>query len=456
MKPVLEVPLSRRNGMTIMSVVVAASLAGIVALAVGRLISGQAETMTTVKLREERETLLKHYKSIVVSGWDSTRGGSCTGVMCDRRGSVVIPYANGSALYLPEVPGSGLYDYGYTGETADRWWKVSIEESSLSGGSVLQADSYAKPDDLVAVTVKVEFIRTEHPTVKTILADREEIVFLHHNTAAAIGSNDTDCEDGHHLTQMNSSGSALYSGTGAIIQYDFNSNYTKCSQVPLVNTQECGSGALIGFFRKLSTDTPARTLITGSAICSTTHHNSTPTGYQSAEIRGNTEKRTVKAKDCSGSGYVKRMGRNENPVCVNPRQGEKVAAESRPRSTVTKDYTVRYLSDPGPPARYTSATCSVTRTMGIKGFNNLGEPEYWHPAETTVGTQQGVPGPTGVPGVHNGPPGPPGMCRRPYCCQHEYRTYSGRCGDWYTDRHGRRRREWRNDCREYVRTRTCQ
>ena len=443
----------RLSGMTIMSVVVAASLAGIVALAVGRLISGQAETMTTVTLREERETLLKHYKSIVVSGWDSTRGGSCTGVMCDRRGSVVIPYANGSALYLPEVPGSGLYDYGYTGGTADRWWKVSIEESSLSGGSVLQADSYAKPDDLVAVTVKVEFIRDEHPTVKTLLADREEIVFLHHNTAAAIGSNDTDCEDGLHLTQMNSSGSALYSGTGAIIQYDFNSNYTKCSQVPLVNTQECGSGALLGFFRKLSTDTPARTLITGSAICSTTHHNSTPTGYQSAEIRGNTEKRTVKAKDCSGRGYVKRMGRNENPVCVNPRQGEKVAAESRPRQTVTKDYTVRYLSDPGPPAVYTSATCSVTRSMGIKGFNNFGNPEYWHPAETVMGTEAGVTGPRGARGEDNGPPGPPGMCRRPYCCQDEYRTVRKVCGARDSD--GVWRRRLRNNCREYVRRRTC-
>ena len=143
-----------RSGMTIMSVVVAASLAGIVALAIGRLIGGQAQTMTAVKLQEQRVTLLKHYKNIVVSGWDSTRSG-CSGAICDRSGDVIIPYANGSALYLAD----DLYEYNWTGGTAERWWKVSVDkDDSLLSGSVKQSDSYAKPEALVAVKVKVEFI----------------------------------------------------------------------------------------------------------------------------------------------------------------------------------------------------------------------------------------------------------------------------------------------------------
>jgi len=416
----------RSSGMTIVSVVVAAALTGIVALAIGRLIGNQADAMAVIKLREQREELLKHYKNIVVSGWDSTRGGSCSGVICNRSGTPVIPTANGSALYLAD----DLYDYGYGSGTAARWWKVSATESSLSGGSVLQADSYAKPDPLVAVTVKVEFIRKEHPTVDTVLSDREEIVFLHHRTRTAVGSNDTDCADGNHLTQVNRSGSALYSGTGAIVQYDFNSNYTKCSQVPLVNSQDCGSaGAVVGFFRKTGT---AAQLITGNPICSTTHAGSTL-----AAIRRESAKRTVKSIDCSGSGYVMQIGLNEEPVCVpvSGGQPQRVAAESDGGEKETKAFTVLRRSTPGGDgvrATYTNATCSVERDKAIDSFNADGTVNYLAYHNYHAQPQAGVNligwrGPRGEPGANSTSDslrGEPGTCGYKYCCRYRTCRYS--------------------------------
>jgi len=457
-----------RNGMTIMSVVVAASLAGIVALAIGRLIGGQAQTMTAIKLQEQRTTLLKHYKNIVVSGWDSTRTNcqGLNGVICDRRGQVIIPTANGSALFL----GRNLYEYGYTGGTAQRWWKVSVyKDDTLLSGSVRKSDSYAAPESLVAVKVKVEFLHKEHPTVTTRLADREEIVFLHHNTGSAIGSNDTNCAADsrgsvHHLTQKDSSGSALYHGAGGMVQYDLNSNYAKCSQVPLVNAEACtGSGALLGFFT-YSTGAPGQQLMTGTPICSTKHHDTTPAGFDSAGISGGTEKRTVTAIDCSGSGYVKRIKNNEEPVCVSSPGGvpSKVAAEHkswrewRAEAVETKTYTVRHRINEGRnyPADYPEVTCEVTRYKAIKSFSSTGAPEYLDYHDPSSGPQ-GPPGPSGEAGEHNGPRGPPGMCGRPYCCQSVYNTTTRDCGWSYQN--GRWVRTRRSDCRIYpaIRRQSC-
>ena len=416
-----------RGGMTIMSVVVAASLAGIVALAIGRLISGQAETMTAIKLREQREELLKHYKNIVVSGWDATRRGDCAGMICDRSKSVVIPLANGNALYLA----NNLYDYNYTGGTADRWWKVSVEKNSPLGGSVLQADSYAETTPLVAVTVKVEFIRKEHPTVRTAIAKREEIVFLHHNTRAARDSDGTVCSLGTHQTQRDSSGSALYHGVGGIVQYDFNSNYTKCSQVPLVNAESCtGSGALIGFFRK--TSTPPQ-LITGNPICSTLHHNTTPAGFAAAAIRGNKQKRTVEAIDCRGRGYVKQIKPDEKPECVSPSgvAPQRVAAESRGEEFATKEFRILYRSSAGGNgvrAQYTLApasNCVLSRPKAIESFSATdgtvsGFIEYRD--NHAHGTHFGYRGLMGETGEHNGVTGARGRCGYKYCRRWETRT----------------------------------
>ena len=445
-----------RSGMTIMSVVVAASLAGIVAMAIGRLIGNQAETMTAIKLREQRETLLKHYKNIVVAGWDATRT-TCQGaggVICDRRGGVIIPTANGSALYLAD----NLYDYDYTGGTAERWWKITADkDDSLMSGSVTHSDSYAKPESLVAVKVKVEFIRKEHPTVNTTLADREEIVFLHHNTGSAIGSNDTSCAADsrgsvHHLTQKDSSGSALYHGAGAMVQYDLNSNYTKCSQVPLVNAEACtGSGALLGFFT-YSTGTPVQQLMTGTPICSTKHHDTTPAGFDPAGISGG-EKRTVKAIDCSGSGYVKQITSGEEPVCVPFSGGlpQRVAAESRAAEEATKEYTLQYRDTSDNSLK--SATCTVKRDKPIVAFLADGKPSYLSQYPVVIGP----PGPRGWPGLRGemvgprGPTGYRGQCGRQYCCRSVRQTYTGVC--WRREG-GRWVRRLRSDCTRYVR-RSC-
>ena len=176
----------------------------------------------------------------------------------------------------------------------------------------MQADNYAASEDLIAVEVKVEFIRKEHPVVNTKLADREEIVFLHHNTSGALNANSTQCVGGH-LTQQYAGSlpyrGPLYSGPGGIIQYDFESNYTKCSQVPLVNSKSCGLGALLGFFRDRKTGTLKEQLIKGLPICSTSDFTD-----DIAQIRGSnssqrgttgTEKRTVKAIDCEGVGLCR-------------------------------------------------------------------------------------------------------------------------------------------------------
>ena len=414
-----------RSGMTLMSVIVAAALAGIVALAVARLLGNQSKVMTVVRLREQREHLLKHYKNIVVSGWDATRH-SCSGEICTRDmnssgTNVVIPSANGNALYL----GDDLYEYDYTGGTAGRWWKVTANKISLSGGSMLQADSYVQRDTLMAVEVKVEFIRKEHPAVNVKLASREEIVFLHHNTSSALLDNSTDCSNPAgrpHRTQRDKYGSALYSGSGAIVQYDFNSNYAKCSQVPLVEHLNCDKGALLGFFR--SSSTPPE-LVSGKPICSTTDHTNSLAG-----IRGGTEKRTVEAIDCSGSGYIEWMRNDEKPQCVkNIAPGVssmRVAAESAPGpAAISQTYKlVRQISAGGGysanDARYTTETCTLKRYAGIKSFKATspsGSVSYVpQPHPYPRGVPTGLPGPTGNPGRNDtirGLPGPAGKCD---CC----------------------------------------
>ena len=79
------------SGMTLMSVMVAIALAGIVAVTVARLLGTQSRTLSVIKLREQREHLLKHYKNIVVAGWDQTRS-SCSGTICGRSGSCHYTY----------------------------------------------------------------------------------------------------------------------------------------------------------------------------------------------------------------------------------------------------------------------------------------------------------------------------------------------------------------------------
>ena len=429
-----------RNGMTLMSVMVAVALAGIVALAVARLLGNQSKTMSVVRLREQREELLKHYKNIVISGWDATRDSTqCSAPICARNTDVIIPTANGEALYLAE----DLYDYNYTGGTADRWWKVSVIKSFPSSGNILQADNYVKDETLIAVEVKVEFIRKEHPVVNTRLATRQEIVFLHHNTSGALSSNRTRCL-GSHLTQQYeghlSYRGPLYVGKGAIIQYDFTSNYTKCSQVPLVNVKKCPQGALLGFFRNRKTGSFKKQLISGNAICSTSDF-----ADDIAQIRGSssaqrgtsgTEKRTVQAFNCEGSGYVEWMRDNEIPQCVtgyaSGNDTRRVAGESvdapfatqpfrlakktrEPTATDCGNYTNTSAS-----AFYTVDTCDVPRYEGIEKFDERGKVETYvkyYDDFSEIGPR-GPRGPWGPQGLDDAPPGPPGLqrcngCRKP-------------------------------------------
>ena len=240
-----------KSGVTLMSTVVAIALAGIVSMTVVRLLATQSKTMSMLKLREQREHLLKHYKNIVVSGWDATRSGcgSGSGVICSRTGNVIVPTANGSALYLAD----NLYDYNYTGGTSNRWWKVSINKIDANAGSIIQADRYVASEDLTAVKVKVEFKRSHHPLARIRLASREEIVFLDHSLTTAT-SDRPDCTTGLHPTQTKDGSGVkpLYAGTGALTQFDYRSNYAKCSQVPLVIEGSCpsGSGGTAGTFEE--------------------------------------------------------------------------------------------------------------------------------------------------------------------------------------------------------------
>ena len=412
-----------RSGMTLMSVMVAVALAGIVALAVARLLGNQSQTMSVVRLREQREELLKHYKNIVISGWDATRSG-CTAEICARNGDLIIPTGG---LYLADR----LYDYNYTGGTANRWWKVSVVERPLFSGSVLQADNYAEPESLMAVEVKVEFIRKEHPVVNVRLAEHEEIVFLHHNTSGALDANSTQCESGHLTQQYRGPlpyAGPLYSGTGAIIQYDFESNYTKCSQVPLVNTRSCDNSAILGFFRDRRTGTLKEQLITGNPICGKGDETN-----PIAEIRHQTEKRTVQAINCEGSGYIEWMKDDEIPHCVYPftyRQ-KRVAAESNIAPFNSRVYTLQQRDsvgggelpgDPPNPASYSNFSCTVYRHHGIhafKGSGQSGEVMQFVQPYVGSGTLQGPPGPPGPPGPTTGPPGPPGRRYCSCCCAGE-------------------------------------
>ena len=427
-----------RSGMTLMSVMVAVALAGIVALAVARLLGNQSKTMSVVRLREQREELLKHYKNIVISGWDATRGG-CSADICARNSDAIIP---DGGLHLKE----DLYEYEHLNPsrgTAGRWWKVSVTKSTFDSGAILQADNYAKPESLIAIEVTVEFIRKEHPVVNTKLATREEIVFLHHNTSTAIPrANSTQCVSGHLTQQYEgplSYAGPLYSGPGGIIQYDFESNYTKCSQVPLVNSKSCGLGALLGFFRDRKTGTLKEQLIKGLPICSTSDFTD-----DIAQIRGSnssqrgttgTEKRTVGAIDCAGRGYVEWMADNELPQCVSGPapagvRPERVAGESKPAPSDTRPFRLASKTgdptdcrdypdtDPATGAFYTVSNCDVPRYEGIEKFEDTGNVtdyvKYWSDFKELG--PRGPCGPTGPPGINDAPANNPGAQYCPGCC----------------------------------------
>lgn len=143
-----------------MSVMVAVALSGIVAVAVARLLTNQAQTMKTLELREQRMQLLRHYRDAVNAGLLFTLTNHCgAGNFCSANGGVLIPSAG---LYLND----NLYDYGNTTRNG-KWWKVSASHAPAS--------KYAgRP----AIELTIEFLYAEHPVIKTQLKPVTEVIIL--------------------------------------------------------------------------------------------------------------------------------------------------------------------------------------------------------------------------------------------------------------------------------------
>lgn len=152
-----------RSGTSLMSVVVAMALTGILAVTVTQLLSNQARTMQLLELRRQGESLLKHYKDVVVSGWGATSASKCgSGNFCGGDGSLVIPRGG---LYLSD----DLYDYGHTGNDG-KWWQVTAR--------IVPPADYAAAAWQKVVEVRVDFLPQQHPTIKTELTSRQEVIFM--------------------------------------------------------------------------------------------------------------------------------------------------------------------------------------------------------------------------------------------------------------------------------------
>ena len=143
-----------------MSVMVAVALSGIVAVAVARLLTNQAQTMKILELREQRMQLLRHYRDAVNAGLLFTLIGRCgAGNFCSANGGVLIP---NSGLYLSD----NLYEYGNS-DSSDRWWKVSASRPPAS-----------KYGGHEAIELTAEFLHTQHPVIKIQLKPVTEVILL--------------------------------------------------------------------------------------------------------------------------------------------------------------------------------------------------------------------------------------------------------------------------------------
>lgn len=214
--------ITENHGVTITSVMIATVLMGVVAAVGAQLFSNQASALETVVMIEERAVILKHYGEVLVSGWDNTkqRNNSLASSLIGPPVSIDVYTRTGT---LPTIPASGLYltDSLYTAATSTTgWWKVTVTASKLTGSPL--------SDPLISVTLRVTFIPSKHPNVKMKLADLDNVIFFHHN----IKDSNTDCHDNK-----------------SIIQYDFISNFKKCSTWAMVKISSSGGSgnALLGF-----------------------------------------------------------------------------------------------------------------------------------------------------------------------------------------------------------------
>lgn len=148
------------RGTSLMSVMVAVALSGIVAVAVVRLLTNQAKSMKLIELREERNRLLRHYRDAITAGLLQTIIGRCgAGNFCGANGSVIIP---SSGLYLSD----NLYDYGNT-NSSNKWWKISASHAPPS--------RYAGQP---AIELTVEFLPQHHPTINIQFKPQIEVILL--------------------------------------------------------------------------------------------------------------------------------------------------------------------------------------------------------------------------------------------------------------------------------------
>ena len=272
-----------QKGMTLMSVMIATALSGIIGLIVIRLMGNQAEAMLAVKLHEEREILIKHYRQVVIGGWDKTMASSGA---ADPTTTTTVLTRNG--VGFPISLGKDLYTHDANG-----WWKVDAKINSSTSGQIQHSDAYSGTTGLhteknYSVILSVTFDPQKHPVVDLKLAERQELIYMGYRwqttKQAGCGSDSPIA-----LTRRDTTGThaPLYhpNSKGAVISYSFRSNYIKCSQVPLVsNATECSKvGAILGFESKGSgaLDTPTYRIsnsdyVTGRLACSYPVATSTP------------------------------------------------------------------------------------------------------------------------------------------------------------------------------------
>ena len=146
--------------MSLISVMVAVALSGIVSVAVFRLIANQAKAMKIMELREQRSQLLRHYYTAVSNGLLATILKRCgDGNFCAANGTVLIP---SKGLYLAD----NLYAYGNK-NSSGRWWKVSASYAAKS-----------KYGGQTAIELTVEFVPSQHPMIKNKLRPHTEVILL--------------------------------------------------------------------------------------------------------------------------------------------------------------------------------------------------------------------------------------------------------------------------------------
>ena len=245
-----------------MSVMVATALSGIVGLMVIRLMSNQAEAMLIVKLREEREILVKHYRQVVIGGWDKTMASTGTSDPTTSTSVLIRDSSIGKGAFplsLRSDPPHNLYTHNANG-----WWKVEAKINSLTpSGQVQHSDDYDSrglaTEKNYSVTLTIDFDPKKHPVVKMDLATRQEEIYMGYRwqqtkqTGCGSDSNTTTLTTSTTLTRQDTKSGTpkpLYhpDSQGAVVSYSFHSNYIKCSQVPLVSVGNCPAvGAILGF-----------------------------------------------------------------------------------------------------------------------------------------------------------------------------------------------------------------